>query len=282
MNVSTKRTQIASAVLIGLLLLALFLPALRWLVGEWLGNDYYSHGPLVPLISAFFAWRLWTKWPPETRRISSATGGLILGVAGLAVYLYALLQRAYFVASLAMIFVIAGLVWYLLGAVALRRMAFPILFLFFMVPLPFVEPLSVPLAQFTGAVSSQFVRLFGVPITVNGAQVSLPNANLVVGAQCSGLRSIVTLLTLVGLMVFVLQGPWWSKLLLALSSIPIATLGNVIRVSSLLGVANQWGADIGFKYYHDYSGIVFFLSALLLLVLFSRVVGCREIREDLF
>ena len=151
-----------------------------------------------------------------------------------------------------------------------------------MVPLPFVEPLSVPLAQFTGVVSAACVRLFGVPITVNGAQVSLPNAQLVVGAQCSGLRSIVTLLTLVALVIFVVKGPWWAKLLLALSSIPIAAFGNIMRVASLLGVANVWGADAGFKYYHDYSGIVFFLSALLLLVVFSWVLGCREIREDIF
>lgn len=277
-----RNLKIASVALIGGLLLALFYPALRWLVGEWLGNDYYSHGPLVPLISAFFAWRLWVKWPAAQRRVGSAPAGAGLSLLGLALYFYALWQRAYFVAALAMIGLIAGLVWYLLGTAALRRLAFPILFLLFMVPLPFVEPASVPLAQFTGGVSAACVRLFGVPITVNGQQVSLPNAELVVGAQCSGLRSIVTLLTLVGLVVFIVQGPWWSKALLALSSIPIAIVGNVARVSSLLGVANRWGADAGFKYYHDYSGIVFFFSALVLLLLFSRLVGCREIREDLF
>jgi exosortase len=277
-----RTPKAASAVLIGALLLALFYPALRWLVGEWLGNDYYSHGPLVPLISAFFAWRLWVRWSPEQRHIKPNTFGLIPVGVGLIVYLYALLQRAYFAASLAMIVLIAGLVWYLLGTAVVRRMAFPLAFLLFMVPLPFVEPFSVPLAQFTGTLSASCVRLFGVPIVVNGAQVTLPNTQLVVGAQCSGLRSIVTLLTLVGLVIFVMQGPWWAKVLLALSSIPIATFGNVMRVSSLLGVANVWGADAGFKYYHDYSGIVFFLSALLLLVLFSRAVGCREIREDIF
>jgi len=278
----SRHLKVASAVLIGVLLLALFYPALRWLVGEWLGNDYYSHGPLVLLTSALLAWRLWVKWPPEKRQISSAPIGLIPAGVGLIVYLYALLQRAYFVAALAMILLIAGLVWYLLGAAAVRRMAFPIGFLLFMVPLPFVEPLSIPLAQFTGAVSAGFVRLFGVPITVNGAQVILPNTQLVVGAQCSGLRSIVALFTLVGLVIFIVQGPWWAKSLLALSSVPIATFGNVMRVSSLLGVANVWGADAGFKYYHDYSSIVFFLSALVLLLLFSRAVGCREIRDDIF
>jgi len=277
-----RNLRIASTGLIGILLLALFYPTLKWLVGEWLGNDYYSHGPLVPLISAFLVWRLWVTWPPEQRRIMPATIGLLpLGV-GLAVYLSALLQRAYFAASLAMIVIIAGLVWYLLGTAALRRFAFPIGFLFFMVPLPFVEPLSIPLAQLTGAVSAAIVRLFDVPIIVNGAQISLPNAELVVGAQCSGLRSIVTLMTLVALVIFLVEGAWWKKLLLALSSVLIAGLGNVIRVASLLVVANIWGADAAFKYYHDYSGIVFFLSALALLLSFSWLLGCREIRDDIF
>ena len=277
-----RNLKVASAVLIGLLLLALFYPTLKWLLGEWLGNDYYSHGPLVPLISAFLAWRLWIKWPAEQRQIKPAPLGLLpLGI-GLAAYLYALFQRAYFVASLAMIVIIAGLVWYLLGTAALRRFAFPIGFLLFMVPLPFIEPLSVPLALFTGTVSAAIVQLFGVPIVVNGAQITLPNTELVVGAQCSGLRSIVTLMTLVALVIFLVEGSWWKKLLLALSSVLIAGFGNIMRVASLLVVANVWGADAAFKYYHDYSGIVFFLSALALLLLFSWVLGCREIRDDIF
>jgi exosortase len=234
------------------------------------------------LISAFVAWRLWRSWPPEQRKVEPANGGLIVGLVGLLVYLFALVQRAYFVASLAMVTILVGIVWALFGAAVLKRMAFPLLFLLFMVPLPFVEPLSVPMAQVTGAISAAVVRLFGVPIVVNGAQVTLPNAQLVVGAQCSGLRSIVTLFTLVGIVVFILQGPWPQKALLALSSIVIAAFGNVLRVSSLLGVANVWGSDAAFKYYHDYSGFVFFISALALLLLFSRLLGCREIREDIF
>jgi exosortase len=169
-----------------------------------------------------------------------------------------------------------------LGTAALRRFAFPIGFLIFMVPLPCVEPLSVPLAQLTGVISAAIVRLLDVPITANGAQISLPNAELVVGAQCSGLRSIITLMMLVALVIFLVEGAWWKKLLLALSSIVIAGLGNVIRVASLLAVANIWGADAAFKYYHDYSGIVFFLNALALLLLFCWVLGCREIRDDIF
>jgi len=278
----SRQWKVAGAVAISLLLLALFYPTLRWLTGEWLGNDYYSHGPLVPAISAFFAWRLWRTWKAGSRHLQAANAGLVLAGVGVLIYLVALMQRAYFVAALAMILILSGLVWGLLGTAALKRMAFPLLFLIFMVPLPFVEPLSVPMAQITGVISAGIVRLFGVPVEVNGAQVSLPNAELVVGAQCSGLRSIVTLLTLVGLIVFVLEGSLWRKALLVLSSIVIAAFGNVLRVASLLGVANLWGADAAFKYYHDYSGIVFFASAFVLLLLFSRLMGCREIKEELF
>jgi exosortase len=277
-----RRLKIVGAALVGALLLVLFYPTLRWLVSEWLGNDYYSHGLLVPVISGVVAWRLWAKWPPEKRKVGSDPAGLVPVVLGLGVYLYALYQRAYFVASLAMIAILAGLIWYLLGVAVLKRMAFPIAFLLFMVPLPWIEPASVPMAEFTGSVAANLVKALGVPIVINGAQISLPNASLVVGAQCSGLRSIVTLLTLVGLVVFLVDGPWQRKALLALSAIPIAIIGNVSRVASLLGVANVWGAEAGFKYYHDYSGIVFFMSAVVLLVLFSRWVGCREIREDIF
>jgi exosortase len=279
---SSRRSNLVAVAFLGALLIALFYPTLRWLISEWLGNDYYSHGPLVPVISGVLAWRLWMNWPAAARRLQGDSRGLIPAMLGLGVYLYALIERAYFVGSLAIIPVIAGLVWFLLGAAVLRRQWFPIAFLVFMVPLPFVEPLSVPMAQFTGGIAAGVVKLLGVPITVNGAQVTLPNAALVVGAQCSGLRSIVTLLTLVTLVIFVVEGKPWATGLLALTSIPIAVLGNVLRVASLLVVANIWGADAGFKYYHDYSGIVFFASALGLLLLASWLLGCREIREDIF
>ena len=69
-----RRLKIASTGLIGILLLALFYPTLRWLVAEWLGNDFYSHGPLVPVISGFFAWRLWLPGPILCKKIRPTRG----------------------------------------------------------------------------------------------------------------------------------------------------------------------------------------------------------------
>lgn len=270
-----RRSALAAA-LVGVLLLALAFPTLRWLINQWLTNDYYSHGWLVLPVSAFLAWRQWPKGEREPANV-----GLIpLGV-GLAGYLLALLNKAYFLAALALIVLLAGLVWFFLGTRALRRLAFPIGFLVFMVPLPFVERASLPLQLLTGSCSTAVARVVGVDATVRGAQVTLPNVDLVVGAQCSGLRSIVALFTLVAIFVYVLQGPWWGRLLLVLSAIPVAILGNIVRVASLLWVADTWGAGAGMTYYHDYSGIVFFLFAFALLLLLSRAFRCREIRADI-
>ncbi len=264
------------------------LPTLRWLINEWWSNDYYSHGILVPLVSAFLSWRLLSRGGQQNGAERDEARldilGLVLLATALLVYLIALFQRAFFVAALSMIFLLIGIIWYLWGGATLRRLAFPLTFLVFMVPLPFVEASSLPIAQFTGRLASGVIQALGVDVFISGAAVTLPNANgstLVVGAQCSGLRSIVALLTLVAVFAYVVEGGWPHKLLLALSAIPIAIAGNILRVASLLGVATRWGVDAGFTYYHDYSGIVFFLFAFACLILFAGLLRCRDIRADL-
>jgi len=125
------------------------------------------------------------------------------------------------------------------------------------------------------------LREAGLDVTVQGAAVTLPDANLVVGAQCSGVRSIITLFALAAVFAYIVQGNWLRKALLFLSVIPIAVLGNIFRVSSLLWVADHWGAEAGFTYYHDYSGFVFFALSFALLILFAQLLGCSKIRNDL-
>ena len=264
-------------VLMGALLLIIALPTLRWLVNEWWTNDFYSHGLLVPPVAAFFAWRLW----PGIRPRPSNLGVIALG-ASLALYLGALVNRAYFIASFTLILILAALAWFLLGIQAVRRLAFPLGFLVFMVPLPFIEEQTLPLAQFTGRASGFLIRLLGIDVQINGFQVFLPNANLVVGAPCSGMRSIIALLTLVAVAMYVLRGPRWGKAILALAAIPIAVVGNIARVASLMLVAETWGADAAFRFYHDYSGILFFLTAFGALLFLSWMVRCREIRDDIW
>lgn len=261
---------------IALLMVVLLAPVGRWLFGEWWSNDYYSHGLLVPLVSGFFAWRIMPRLAhkPDDR-------GLLLAGLGALIYVAALYQRVFYIAALAMILLLAGVIWAYWGWSGLKKMAFPLGFLIFMIPFPFVEASSLPLSLLTGQIATRLMQAAGLTVTVQGAAVSLPNANLVVGAQCSGVRSIVTLFTLAAVYAYIVQGSWERKLLLFLAVLPIAVLGNIFRVSSLLWVANRWGAEAGFTYYHDYSGFVFFGIAFAFLILFAQLLGCSKIRNDL-
>jgi exosortase len=206
-------------------------------------------------------------------------GLLLLGI-GLGLYLFFYNDKAYYLASFAMLALIMGLVWTLNGLWWLRMLSFPIGYLTLMVPLPFVERVTLPLALFTGVCSTALVRFFGLELTVIGNAVKLPNADLLIGAQCSGINSMIALIALTALCAYVLEGPWWGRSMLVVLAVPIAMLGNILRVANLLVVARYWGADAAFRFYHDYSGIVFFAVVLLLLIPLTRILQCRTLRLD--
>ncbi len=252
-------------------------PVLRWLWIQWRTNDFYSHGLLVFPLAVYLFWRLRPRTAPR-----GDDRGLVVLLVGTGMYVLALSRHAEYLA--AMVWILLGFVvlWSVWGWEAARTRWFPFLFALLAVPLPFVEKASLPLSQWAGSVAGHVVRWFGIPVTINGNQVSLPEANLVVGAQCSGLRSMVALFTLSVLFAFLVRGPWWGRLILVLSALPIALVGNLARVASLLIVAYHWGADVGFRFYHDYSGYVFFLVAFLTLIGIARLVRCNDIRSDIF
>lgn len=280
MNPNSRRSYIFAAV-IGAGFLLLTWPVWRWLWGEWMGNDYYSHGILILPVSLYLAIQRFRHdeslpWPPR----GGSNYGLLALAPALALYLYFFNNKAYYLAALAMIALIAGLVWVFGGETSIRRLIFPIAYLAFMVPLPFIERSTLPLALFTGVCSTGLVQFLGLNLTVVGNSVTLPNANLVIGAQCSGINSLIALTALTTLLAYVLDGPWWGRILLVALSIPLAMLGNILRVASLIVVAARMGAEAAFIFYHDYSGPVFFILILLLLWPLTRLLQLRKIRPE--
>jgi len=278
---SNSRRSLIIATVVGAGFLLLTWPVWRWLWGEWMGNDYYSHGVLIlPVVFYLVVQRFRhddsLPWPPA----GGSNYGLLLLIPSLALYLYFFTNKAYYLAAFALIGMIGGLVWTLAGDVSIRRLAFPIAYLGFMVPLPFIERTTLPLALFTGVCSTGIVRILGLNLTVVGNAVTLPNANLVIGAQCSGINSLIALTALTTLLAYILDGPWWMRLILVGLSIPLAMLGNILRVTSLIAIAAKFGAEAAFIFYHDYSGPVFFILVLLLLWLLTYLLRLRTIRTD--
>lgn len=261
------------------LFVAMAWPVYRWVWHEWWHNDYYSHGPLVLLIAAALVWRLWPASPP-TSPADRYGGWLLAATAGLYVWLY--LSKAFYLAALSSILVLAGLLWLFGGLSLLRRLLFPLLLLALTVPLPVIERLTLPLALWTGVSSGAVANWFGAGVSITGVAVTLPNASLTIGAQCSGINSMLSLLTITLLAAFLFQGPRWGRLALVAAAIPLAALGNMFRVVSLLTVARHYGIDAAFQFYHDYSGPIFFALALLLLAPLLRVFQCKTVRPGIF
>lgn len=272
------RDVVGGAIILGLLAL-LFSSTFAWLVYNWINNSYYSHGFLVPLISAFFLWRRRDAFARHNRESNNL--GLVALAISLVAFLIAQVWQAYHLSALALIVLLVGLALYFLGERAARRIAFPLAFLLFMIPIPFINRLSPALESFTATASTGAVGLLGIPAANLGSQIELQNSSFVVGAACSGLNSMVALATLVVIFIYILEGSHRAKLVLLGLAIPIAIVANIFRVSALLVIAHLFGAEAGMKYFHDYSSPVLFLLAFALLILVSRLVGCSEIRRDI-
>ena len=279
---SGQTAQPAASVMaiVALLLLGILAwPVWEWLWREWLGNQYYSHGMLIPIVSLFLAFRRFQLDKALSQlNLSGNAAGLILLAVSLVGFVISLNNRTFFVASFAMIGIVAGLIWVIGSSQILYKMRFPVSYLALMVPLPFLDRITLPLAIFTGVCSGGFVQFLGLDVEVIGNAVKLPNADLVIGAQCSGVNSLITLIALTTLAAYLVTGPMWGRLLLILSAMPIAMLGNILRVASLMYVARWFGAESAFIFYHDYSGIIFFIMALALLVPLARLFRCTTLR----
>lgn len=249
---------------LALLTALLFLNPLIWLAREWQDNPYYEHGPLVPLVSVALAA---LALPCLLRSAPSRTWlGPILLVSGLALRVIAASEGSDFLGALALLVVLAGIAAWCFGAMGLHALAFPLGYLLFAIPMPFMDDLGFYFQRLSTILSTLLTRLIRIPATYQGAEISLPNATFIVGVQCSGLYSTVTLTALGLLFLRMLDLRSTRRKLALLAAIPlIAIIANVIRLSSILAVAHLQSSEMAINYYHNWAATVFWLLAMLLL-----------------
>ncbi|MCA1554965.1 MAG: exosortase/archaeosortase family protein [Chloroflexi bacterium] len=251
------------------LLVLIFAAPLAWLVREWQDNPYYEHGPLVPLISLVLV----ALAMPDLLKFQTRGSwvGAALIMSALLLRVLGAVTGSEFVAALALPLVLMGLAAWWLGRAGLRAVGFPVTYLLLAIPLPFMDDLGFYFQRLSTALTTISVRLIGVPATYQGAEVSLPSASFIVGVQCSGLYSTMTLLALGLLFVRMLELRSWQRKTLLIAAIPIITVvSNVFRLSSLLWLAHERGADFAMTYYHNLGDVVFWLLAMLLLFLVGK------------
>jgi exosortase len=245
------------------------------LVRQWTTDDNYSHGFFVLPLALYFAW--------ERRAALAAAipqpggSGLALIVASLLVRLAGVLGSDLFLSRISLIGVLAGTIWFVWGQRHVRILAFPILFLLLMIPLPAVifNQLAFPLQLFASRVGETAIAAAGIPVLREGNVLHLPAATLEVAEACSGIRSLVSLVMLaIVLGYFTGQGAR-GRTVLALAAIPIAIIANAARVAGTAMSAEWIGPEAAQGFFHTFSGwlmfVVAFAGLLVVQQLFSRI-----------
>jgi exosortase len=269
---STWLRASAGAAVLAALLGALYWGILRDLVVQWWDDPNYSHGFLVPLFSGFLVWRLRGKL--AALPVRGSWMGLPLLVAGVGALLLGDIASELFFARSSLIVIIAGLVLFHLGGAWLRALAFPLGFLFFMIPLPgtVFYAIAFPLQHVAAQNAVWALDLIGVPVLRDGNVIHLSQVTLGVTEACSGIRSLISLLALAVAWGYLTLGGPWAIAALAVSSVPITIAANAARVVTTGLVAQWFGPWYALGFFHSFSGWLIFVFALASLCLVQALV----------
>jgi eight transmembrane protein EpsH (proposed exosortase) len=267
------KTMIKFGVALGLALIA-YIPTISWMIGRWNGKEsYYSHGFLIPVISLFIIWQ--RKDSLSKIKIAGSMLGLWIAVICLLVHVVSAALKIYFLSGFTLIPLIYGLVLFFFGKEMVRKLTFPILFLFTMVPLPLaaIGTLTVKLKLLATQLSVIVLNGIGFRCIQDGSLIRMPTSFIEVAAPCSGLRSIISLVTLGLIFAYAMKTSFLKKSILFLSSIPIAIGTNVIRITLVAIVNDLYGEKIAMGAFHDFTGYMVFVAAFLGLFGVAQVLG---------
>jgi exosortase len=236
------------------------------MVIHWNTVADYSHGFLVAPLALFFAWERRGQLrrapidPTWWGLVPLALGTLALTVGRLGTELTTM-RSAY-------VLTLIGLVLLLVGKSAFKILAFPLAFLFLMVPLPqsLVNVVAFPLQLMAADWAVQVLYLLRIPALREGNIIHLPETQLFVAEACSGLRSLMALITLAIVFAYFFRREWKQRVLIVASAIPIAIVVNAGRVAVTGILTYHFGQKAAEGALHELQGMITFGGAFILLL----------------
>jgi exosortase len=250
----------------------------NWWAAWWAPDSRYSHGILVPIISAFAVYA-------ERDRISKVEirPNLILGCVALLLVMSAgMAYRAARIPSMESVafplFIFSAIIL-LLGTRMAAVLAFPCLFLLFMVPWPgFLLSKTESATQlWSTAAATKILQVFFRDASHEGITIMMPSVAVKVATACSGFRTLISLFAFSTFFAYMKDGPKLGRIALVLSALPLGLVANSIRITMVALVGEYWGEDT-MHVFHDYSGYIMLVVAFVALELISRMLKCRKFR----
>jgi exosortase len=261
LGIAAGRGVYLKLILIGGLLGTLYGWTCYDLVRDWWTQPSLSYGLLLPPLAAYAAWlkkeALFSAPAiPDARGLMAALAGCILHILGKA-------GAEFFLRRISMIAVFAALVWTFWGRARLRVLAFPLVLLAAMVPLPGIvyNSLAAPLQLLASDIGAEAARLAGITIYRDGNILQLAHISLGVEEACSGLNSLSALM--IGSLLFgsLLCYRMGTKIALFVLSVAVAIGINVLRVAGTAVLADYY-PELASGFYHMFSGWLVFLAGI--------------------
>lgn len=234
-----------------------------------------SHGWLVPVFSLYVLWTQRAALKEEVGNPSfwgfvaclPCIGLSLIGARGLQVRFE----------QLGFIGLCMALPWAFFGLRVAKRCVFPALFLLFTVPMTsYLDAVTIHLRLLASGTAFVILKGFGVDVVQTGTAIVSQGAHpfsIDVAEPCSGLRSIVALTALTAAYAWYTQPTWKRRAVLFACSVPLAVLGNVVRILSICMVAAWANPDFALGFYHDYSGYIVFIVAIACMVACGEVIS---------
>jgi len=163
----------------------------------------------------------------------------------------------------------------LFGFSILKECAFPLFILLFMIPVPaqIYSQLTIPLQLLVSKTSTGLAHIVGVPIYREGNVIHFPGRTLAVVQACSGLRSLMSLLTLSAIYAYLTLNSNVLRSVLFFSGVPAAILVNIIRVVMIIIAFQYFEFDLTEGKIHTILGVIIFIIAVVIVAATRSVLS---------
>jgi exosortase len=256
------------AAVLFLLMAWLYWSILARLFLQWVGPNRdanFEHGIFVPLFAFFILWQ-------ERRKLSAipaqpSWAGLPLLMVSLLMLDLGVLGAELFFSRTSLLVLLAGLIILFRGWPFFRAVLFPWAFLILMIPIPnlILQQVTFPLQLLASKCATVLLEVVGVPVLRQGNVIVLASMPLDVAEACSGIRSLLTLVTLAIMYGYLMETRKWVRVLLACLAVPIAVAANSFRIFGTGLLVQYWDPDKAEGFFHAFSGWLIFVVALIML-----------------
>lgn len=273
----------------------LYATVLMKLGQNWWVDENYSHGLLVPFIIGYVIWLNFDVLKKAAEG-SSFFLGVLLVVSALMMLLAGTLGAELFIQRISLVLMLIGIVVYFFGTRILQLLVLPLALLLLAIPIPQIifNKIAFPLQIYASQMSIWGIRLFQIPTIRKGNVIEIlpQNATQVIALEvveaCSGIRSLMTLMTLAlilayftresssekieGWTAFLTDTDFWRAVILMFSAIPIAIITNAGRVMTTGVLTYYYGKQATAGTAHDVAGWLVYIVALVMLLVLNIVL----------